>query len=181
MAADLTENQRKPTSIGKRLVMALPLALGWTIYTAQLTPGNLLLGFVFGIAADSATGFRGDTFRLKNPLRQLYSLLAFVLYEAKVVLLAGFDVARIILSPSLPIKPGLARVSTQDSTKSELISAISAHGITVAPGELVVDFDEDADAAIMIIHCLNLDESAPQLDADQQRRLRQILGILGYD
>ncbi|MXX49846.1 MAG: hypothetical protein F4Z39_02150 [Chloroflexi bacterium] len=181
MAAENTANRGKPSGIGKRLVMALPLALGWTTYTAQPTPGNLLLGYIFGIAAVSATSFHGDSFRLKNPLRQLYNLLIYTLYMAREVLLAGIDVARIILSPSLPIKPGLSRVATQDSTQSELISAISAHGITITPGELVVDFDESPAGVIMIVHSLNIEEAAQALAADQQTRLRRILGILGYD
>ncbi len=181
MAAEPKEIRSKRTGIVKRLVMALPLALGWTIYTAQPTPGNLLLGYVFGIAVVGATGFRGDSFRLKNPPRQLYNLLAYTLYMASEVLLAGIDVARIILSPSLPIEPGLSRVDTQDSTQSELISAASAHGITITPGELVVDFDESPDGVTMIVHSLNIETSAQQLDADQQKRLRRILGILGYD
>ncbi len=181
MAADAKAHDKKPTSLSKRLVMALPLALGWTIYTAQPTPGNLLLGFIFGIAVVSATGFRGDSFRLKNPLRQLYNLLIYTLFMAREVLLAGMDVARIILSPSLPIKPGLSRVDTQDSSRSELISATSAHGITITPGELVVDFEESPNGVTMIVHSLDIEASAQQLAADQQTRLRRILGILGYD
>ncbi len=167
--------------MGKRLVMALPLALGWTIYTAQPTVGNFLLGYVFSIVMVGATGFRGDTFRLKNPARQLYNLLAYTLLMAREVLLAGIDVARIILSPSLPINPGMSRIDTQDSSQSELISAASAHGITITPGELVVDFEETGDSALMIVHSLNIDESAQQLGADQATRLRRIKGILGYD
>lgn len=181
MAAEAKEDRRQRTSLGKRLVMALPLALGWTIYTAQPTPGNLLLGYVLGIAVVRATGFRGDSFRLKNPPRQLFNLLAYTLYMANEMLLAGIDVARIILSPSLPIDPGLSRVDTQDSTHNELISAASAHGITITPGELVVDFDEGPDGVTMIVHSLNIEASAQQLDADQQTRLRRILGILGHD
>ncbi len=181
MAAEAKKIVRQPTGLAKRLVMALPLALGWTIYTAQPTPGNLLLGYIFGIMVVGATGFRGDSFRLKNPPRQLYNLLVYTLYMASEVLMAGIDVARIILSPSLPIKPGLSRVDTQDSTQSELISATSAHGITITPGELVVDFDEGPDGVTMIVHSLNIEASAQQLDADQQTRLRRILGILGYD
>ena len=169
------------TSFGKRLVMALPLALGWTIYTAQPTVGNFLLGYVLSIVVVGATAFRGDSFRLKNPARQLYNLLAYTLYMAREVLLAGIGVARIIISPSLPINPGMSRIDTQDESQSELISAASAHGITITPGELVVDFEETPEGALMLVHSLNIDVSAQQLDADQSRRLRRITGILGHD
>ena len=166
----------------KVFVMALPLALGWTTYTAQPTPGNFLLGFCFSIVVVSATGLRGDSLRLRNAPQQLYNLFAYILYMSYEVLTAGLDVTRIILSPTLKINPGISEVNTQDSSESELISAISAHGITITPGELVVDFEETSEAGVkMIVHSLNHDLSAQSLDQEQALRLKRIKGILGHD
>ena len=73
-------------------------------------------------------------------------------------------------------------VNTQDETENELISAVSAHGITITPGELVVDFEEtDEEGVMMIVHSLNLDTSGQSLDEDQSMRLARIKGILGHD
>ena len=118
------------------MIMALPLAIGWTIYTAQPTPGNFLLGYVFSISVLVATGLRGESLRLRNAPRQLYNLVAYTVYLATEVLSAGIKVSVVILTPSLPINPGISTVNTQDNTENELISAISAHGITITPGEL---------------------------------------------
>ena len=126
----------------KVLIMALPLAFGWIIYTAQPTPGNLLLGYLFGIVVVIATGLRGDSLRVRNAPRQLFNLAAYIIYMAWEVLKAGVEVSRIILAPSLPIDPGVSAINTLDATENELIAAISAHGITITPGELVVDFEE---------------------------------------
>ena len=86
--------------------MALPLAIGWTIYTAQPTPGNILLGYLFSVSVLMATGIRGDNVRVRNAPRQLYNLFAYTLYLASEVLSAGIKVSRLILMPSLPINPG---------------------------------------------------------------------------
>lgn len=167
---------------GKVMIFALPLAIGWTIYTAQPTPGNLLLGYLFSVSVLIATGIRGESIRLRNAPRQLYNLFAYTLYLASEVLSAGLKVSRVILSPSLPINPGIATVNTQDITENELISAISAHGITITPGELVVDFEETGEEGVnMIVHSLNLDSSGGSLEDDQSRRLMRIKGILGHD
>lgn len=167
---------------GKVLIMALPLAIGWTIYTAQPTPGNILLGYLFSVSVLTATGIRGDSIRLRNAPRQLYNLFAYTLYLASEVFSAGIKVSRLILLPSLPINPGISSVNTQDATKNELISAVSAHGITITPGELVVDFEETRKEGVtMIVHSLNLDTSGQSLDEDQSRRLARIKGILGHD
>lgn len=163
------------------MIMALPLAIGWTIYTAQPTLGNFLLGYVFSISVLVATGLRGESLRLRNAPRQLYNLVAYTVYLATEVLSAGVKVSRLILTPSLPINPGISTVNTQDNTENELISAISAHGITITPGELVVDFEEsNEDGVGMIVHSLNLDSSGQSLDEDQRKRLARIKGILGH-
>ncbi|MCY4062973.1 MAG: Na+/H+ antiporter subunit E [Chloroflexi bacterium] len=172
----------KLKSSGKVMILALPLAIGWTIYTAQPTPGNLLLGYLFSVSVLIATGIRGESVRMRNAPRQLYNLFAYTLYLASEVLSAGLKVSRVILMPSLPISPGIATVNTQDSTENELISAVSAHGITITPGELVVDFEETSEEGVkMIVHSLNLDSSGQSLDEEQQRRLMRIKGILGHD
>ena len=166
----------------KPLVTALPLALGWTIYTAQPTPGNFLLGYGFSLLVMTATGLRGDSLRMRSAPRQLFNLAAYIVYMAYEILAAGLNISRIILSPNLSIDPGLTEVYTRDSSESELISAISAHGITITPGELVVDFEETTDTGVkMIVHSLNHDSSAQDLEADQAVRLKRIQGILGHD
>ncbi|MDE2636591.1 MAG: Na+/H+ antiporter subunit E, partial [Chloroflexota bacterium] len=132
--------RKRAQSPGKALVMALPLAIGWTIYTAQPTPGNFLLAYVLSLVVIMATGQRGDNFRLRNLPLQLYNLIAYVLFLAKEVLVSGVKVALIVLAPELKISPGTTELSTFDDSRNELISAISAHGITITPGELVVDF-----------------------------------------
>lgn len=166
----------------KRLVVAVPLALGWTIYTAQITLGNIILGYIFSVAVLSAIGARGDNFNLKNVPMQLVNTIMYILLLALEVLKAGIEVTRIALSPSLPIDPDIAKVNTQDETENPVISAISAHGITITPGELVIDFEEThEDGVLMIVHSLNMKESNPTLDSDQTRRLKRIKGILGYD
>ena len=167
---------------GKAMVMALPLAVGWTIYTAQPTPGNFLLAYVFSLVVIVATGLRGDSFRLRNAPRQLYNLFAYVLYLAFEVLVSGMKVALIVLAPELKISPGMTELSTFDESQDELISAISAHGLTITPGELVVDFKASSgEGATMIVHSLNVDVSAQSLETDQRTRLKRIKGILGHD
>ena len=167
---------------GKVMVMALPLAIGWTIYTAKPTPGNFLLAYVLSLVVLVATGQRGDSFRLRNAPMQLYNLIAYVLFLAYEVLISGVKVALVVLAPELKISPGSTELSTFDETKNELISAVSAHGITITPGELVVDFNETGDSgATMVVHSLNKEMSARRLEHDQKVRLKRIKGILGHD
>lgn len=164
----------------KQLILAIPLTIGWTIYTAQLSIGNIILGYVFSFIVLVAIGVRGETFNLTNIPQQMKSLIQYILFLSLEVLKSGLQIARIILMPSLPIDPGITVINTQDETENPIISAISAHGITITPGELVVDFEETSDDGIlMVIHSLNIENSAPTLENDQTVRLQRIKGILG--
>lgn len=175
----MIESARKS---GKAMVMALPLAIGWTIYTAEPTPGNFLLAYVFSLVVLVATGQRGDSFRLRNAPVQIYNLIAYVLFLAFEVLVSGVKVALVVIARELKISPGTTELSTFDESNNDLISAVSAHGITITPGELVVDFKESAtEGATMIVHSLNLEISAKRLEQDQRVRLKRIKGILGHD
>ena len=162
--------------------MALPLAIGWTIYTARPTPGNFLLAYVFSLVVIVATGQRFDNFHLRNVPLQLYNLIAYVLFLAIEVLMSGVKVALIVIAPELKISPDTIELSTFDESQNDLISAISAHGITITPGELVVDFKEsDEGGATMIVHSLTSEASAERLEDEQRLRLKRIKGILGHD
>ena len=164
----------------KRLLLAIPLAIGWTIYTAQLSIGNVILGYVFSFIVLVAIGVRGDTFNLNNIPRQIAYFLAYILFLGYEVLISGLQVAKIILTPGLPIEPDTVLINTQDETENPIISAISAHGITITPGELVVDFEETSDdGVLMVIHSLNIKNSVTKLDDDQTVRLQRIKGMLG--
>ena len=166
----------------KLALLALPLAFGWTVYTAQPTPGNFALGYLFSLLGILATGLRGDSVKISNAFRQLYNLIAYTTLMAKEILVAGLKVAAIVLSPTMPIDPGLTEVNTGDESENELISAASAHGITITPGELVVDFKESSGTGVvMVVHSLNMAESGGNLQRDQAKRLKRIKGILGHD
>lgn len=166
----------------KRIILAVPLAIGWTIYTAQLTIGNIILGYIFSLIVLFAIHVQGDTFHIKNLPMQIVNLVVYILFLAREVLISGIEVARITLMPSLPIQPGIAEVNTQDKTENPVISAVSAHGITITPGELVIDYEQTSDdGVLMIVHSLNIEKSKLKLDSDQTVRLKRIKGILGYD
>jgi multicomponent Na+:H+ antiporter subunit E len=70
--------------------------------------------------------------------------LAFVLYLAwlaRALVLSNLDMARRVLSPSLPIRPELVHINT--SLRSELGRLALANSITLTPGTLTVDIEED--------------------------------------
>jgi len=152
------------------ILLLLPIYLA---LTANLELSNIITGglVTLGVTAllrpvVNPIGVR----RLPGALLALVQYLGLLLIE---LIVSGLQVARIVLSPSLPIKPGI--VAIPSGTDSELATTLSAHAISVTPGEIVVEIGDDG---MMYTHCL--DASQPEevrLAAQRQRRdlLRRII------
>lgn len=66
---------------------------------------------------------------------------------------SNFDVAKRVISPSLPIKPGIVEVETK--LKSKLGRMILANSITLTPGTLTVKVENDT----FFIHSINVEHT----------------------
>ncbi len=77
---------------------------------------------------------------------------------------SGWQVARIILF-NQPVNPGI--IAIPSGCNSELGTALSAHAITVTPGEMVVEINE---AGVMYTHCLEVDKAAQYMERAQKMR-----------
>ncbi len=88
-------------------------------------------------------------------LKGNFNLIRFLLWTIKYcpwliwkIALANYDVAKRILSPSLPIQPHIFK--SKSGLKSNLTNVIYANSITLTPGTVTVDLDNDE----LLIHAL---------------------------
>jgi multisubunit Na+/H+ antiporter MnhE subunit len=77
------------------------------------------------------------------------------------------------------ISPGILAVSTQDPTRNPVITALCTHAITITPGEMVIDIIPGKNEEIMCVHCLNAEESARVVQAQQKQRLELVKKVVG--
>jgi multicomponent Na+:H+ antiporter subunit E len=138
----------------------------WLIYlglTMNFELNNIVMG---GVVAAGVTGLMRPKQAKMNIKRIPATLLAIIKYTGILLVdmfLSGVQVAWIVFSPRLPIKPGI--IAIPSLSHSELSEALSAHAITVTPGEIVIEIDEDGN---MYTHCLIATESEKKA-ADAQR------------
>ncbi|MCF7885899.1 MAG: Na+/H+ antiporter subunit E [Candidatus Marinimicrobia bacterium] len=71
-----------------------------------------------------------------TPKALLYSI-AYIFVFAKELILSNLDVARRVLTPSLPLKPGIVKVNTK--LKSKIGKLVLANSITLTPGTLTAE------------------------------------------
>lgn len=134
----------------------------WLLLTWTLNVQDLLVGVGVALIAVFLTRdlFPDDMVRFLNPVRLFFGIL-YIPYLLFYIILANFDVAYRVLNPMLPIKPGIVKVKT--GLKSELAKTILANSITLTPGTLTVEMDEDD----YYIHWINITTEDP----DKQKRI----------
>ncbi len=160
------------------LVYVFAIALVWVLIVGNPTIEVFGVGFAAGLGLVLLLRPAPFPVRWQRFPTQLIALVLYVLALFRDIFLSGLDVARRVLSPNMRLKPGIIAVPTQDTERSPLILALSANYITLTPGELVVEVEEDH---MMYVHCLDIDASLAVADQAQSRRLRLLERVLGKD
>lgn len=165
----------------KVAIFALPMALIWMTLTSKLSLDSFVIGYLLGFGILRLVRAQEANVDVRRLPQQAYAALIYTLLLTRDVVLSSFDVARRVLSPNMPLQPGVVKISTQDDSENpdQAIAALSAHAITITPGGLVVEFDKDGHT--LYVHCLHIPELVPPMEKEQTRRLKLMRRILGYD
>lgn len=150
------------------LVATLVLLLVW-LALARAPGGALAVGAVAIVAAlwtlRRTAGARGTVLRL----RHLPRLAVMFLWQS---IAGGVDVARRILSPAMPLRPGL--ITLRLALHGEGARVLLALLVSLMPGTLAARLDGDA----LTLHVLDLDLPIES----ETRRIEQLIGrVYGAD
>lgn len=148
------------------LIRAITLFAIWWVLTLGDVDGLVFGAIVTALAAGYSTRlFPPSSYRLR-PL----GLLVFVGYFLSRSVVAGLDVARRLLSPALPVKPGEICVTLHLPAGSP--RWLLANTLSLMPGTLSVLLEGDQ----LILHCL--DTSAP-VNEDLRATERKVARVFG--
>ena len=148
----------------------------WVLLNHKLTPEVLLSGavvaFVIALIACSKCDVYMDI--RFTPKAIAYSFVYIFIFLRELVK-SNFDVARRVISPKLPINPGIVEVKT--SLKSKLGRMILANSITLTPGTFTVEMQDDR----LFIHWIdvksdNIEEDTKLIVSKFEKYLEVIYG-----
>lgn len=146
------------------LVTALLIA-AWLLWSGLYKPLLLALGAfscaLTVIIAKRMGYFDTDGFVFRYNLK----LFGFWGWLGREIVKSSFDVARIVLSPKLPIDPKVVELDASDLDPVD--QALLGNSITLTPGTLTLDVHEGR----MLVHALTSDGAAAVLDGDMKRRV----------
>ncbi|SHE47401.1 MULTISPECIES: Na+/H+ antiporter subunit E [Caloramator] len=118
----------------------LSLFLIWSALSYPLTNQEIIFGLILSLFISILTQYynqRSKSFKIKS----LYHLIKYFIVFLIELVKANFNMARIVITPSLPISPKIYEVKTE--LKSNIAKALLANSITLTPGTISVDLEDD--------------------------------------
>ena len=125
-----------------KYVMTFLLLLTIYMFLASFTVYELILG---SIVSAILSALIVNTVNYELDIRLPYLLIKFIAIYLPVfifkLILANLDVARRVLSPKIPLKPGIVKIKTH--LKGDFGKLTLANSITLTPGTLSLDIVDD--------------------------------------
>jgi len=121
------------------LIAVGPLWFLWIALTGSTDPEELAAGFLVAVVVAVLAGgapFTSKSLKIFEPRRLAYAL-AYIPYMTWAIVRSNLDVALRVVSPKLPIRPGIVTVKTK--LKNPVGRLVLANSITLTPGTLTVD------------------------------------------
>lgn len=134
----------------------------WLLLTGSLDPEELIAGLLVALVVTLISRPHLAVFNgLRLTPAAIPAFLSYLGLFFVALIRANVDVARRVLSPSLPLRPALVEVTTQ--LQSPLGRLILANSVTLTPGTLTVDVRDDR----LFIHWI---DAPPGIDIEGATR-----------
>ncbi len=128
----------------KNLFISVLLLLGvWLLLNASLSPVVIVSGLIVAFIIAILFAARHPVFKdIKLTPKAIAYFIIYIFVFSFELLKSNIDVAKRVISPSLPINPGIVEVKTK--LTSSLGRMFLANSITLTPGTLTVDIKKDS-------------------------------------
>ncbi len=152
------------------LSLVVVLYVFWLLLSGVFTP------FLMAVGAAAAVGVMLLARRMEvvdhegHPFRLSWRLIGYWPWLFKEIAKSGWDVAKIIVDPRLPISPTLVRAPT--SQKSVVGVVTYANSITLTPGTISVEVRKGE----ILVHALTREGADGLLEGEMDRRVTQFEG-----
>jgi len=147
------------------VLMAVLLAAAWVLWSGFFTPLLLSLG-AFSCALVVLLAHRMHLFDTDIfALRLSFRLFRFWAWLAGEVIRSSLQVARLVLSPKMPISPTVTEFTTTCSHPVD--QAILGNSITLTPGTLTLNIDDGN----ILVHSLTTQGAEDIMTGEMDRRV----------
>ncbi len=129
-----------------------------------------VLGIVSCLAVAGIVRRMGIVDSEGHPIHLAVRAILYVPWLLLAIVRSNIDVALRVLNPRLPVTPTMIR--TRASQKTALGRVIYANSITLTPGTVSVDVEDD----LVLVHALSQESAEELADGEMDRRVRAVEG-----
>lgn len=143
--------------LSRFIISWILLMILWIAFTSSFATQELLIGVIATmiISFFSIELFTCCTLAILSPVKIFY-MLKFIVVFLFALVESNFDVARRVLTPSLPINPGIVKFKSKLPTHFSRM--VLANSITLTPGTLSIDIVGDT----FYIHWIDVKTTDPE-------------------
>ncbi len=136
------EKTQTPSRTASFILAWLILFLTWLMFTSTFATQEVVTGLITSllIALFTSRFFTCCNLSIFSPVKLLY-LIEYLFVFLWALIVANLDVARRVISPKLPINPGIVKFKTKLTT--DFSKMVLANSITLTPGTISVDIIDD--------------------------------------
>jgi multicomponent Na+:H+ antiporter subunit E len=123
---------------GKFMYTFLVMFIIWMAFTTSLDPAELITGAIVSLIMAAFTNriFSCCGMRMLRPHKLIYFVQYFFVFMIALIK-SNLDIARRVISPDLPINPGIVKFETK--LTNGFARLVLANSITLTPGTLTMD------------------------------------------
>ena len=155
-----------------KIIFGVKILLAYLALSTNISIYNTIFGIVVTLGVLALMPARQKAVQARDIPRGFKALVLYLIHMIKNTLVGGYQVARIVLDPSMPLRSGV--VAVDPDADHELGQALSAHAISLSPGELLVETDA---SGTMYIHSLNV-EQTEKVTREEQKYRRKLLNLI---
>ncbi|QZY55283.1 Na+/H+ antiporter subunit E [Crassaminicella profunda] len=145
--------------------MVFWMVLAETINMERLWIGGVISLGVYALNKDLIISNGGKCFQV---VKKISCFVTYLFILMKEIVIANFQVAKIVLSPKMNISPEIVKFHSK--LKSDFYRTILANSITLTPGTLTVFMEGDE----LIVHCLKKEYIEDVLNSKFEKILLKI-------
>lgn len=148
--------------------LTLVLSVAWLLWSGIYKPMLFGLG-TLSVAMTVYLAVRMNFFSHTHGLpRMMLRLPGYWIWLLKEIVKSSWIVAKVVLSPSLPISPTIVTLRSEKSR--ELPQVILGNSITLSPGTITVDIDEHE----VLVHCITQSSARDLVEGELMQRVSQL-------
>ena len=157
-----------------KIILGIMILLAYLALSTNVSAYNTLFGAVVAAAILKMIPARARAVQARDVPKGFMALVLYLGLMVKNTVMGGLQVSGMVLSPRLNLKSGV--VAVDPDCDHELGQALSAHAISLSPGELLIETGEDG---TMYIHSLNVEQTEKVTRVEQKYRQSLLKLIFG--